>query len=250
MHEQPTTEFPRTEPPDEPGSMSGEPTPSGASGTGQAPPLRRGGPAQRRAASGSTGTRSTGGTTSPPRSAGDSRPTGGPARDLKGKLTELFAGMALIPMAAGDHYSAHIISTRAPHLAEAWADLARQNPAVKRILEGLVQGGAWGGVALATGSVLVPILGHYGMLPPIDPWVGQYGPPPVTQGERRRPIVPPPPGRPGPQVPPNPRANGAGSPATNDSGLRSMTPPISVGQPPGVVTVAGSSDRSTNVEAA
>jgi hypothetical protein len=116
----------------------------------------------------------------------------------------------------------------------------------------MLQGGAWGAVAMSTGAILVPILGHYGMLPPIDPWGGMYGPSPVPQGDRRRRHAMPPASE--PQQPPqrqqqwtgrghtpdNPRANGAGTPMANSDGTDDMTPPIAAGQPAGVVTVAGS----------
>lgn len=252
--------FPVTDPPDTPGSTWDEP----GSDTPQSG-RRKGG--SRAASSRGTGK---GSTSQTPRSpgGGSGRPTAGPARDLRARLEEWFSGMALLPMAVGDHYSAHIIASRAGHLAEAWADLAKTNPGVRKVLEGMLQGGAWGGVILASGSVLVPILGHYGLLPPVDPWAGLYGPPPVPQG--RRPIVPPPPGQTGPQAPPqapqgpgmghhrgappivpdNPRANGAGTVATNSDGTGDMTPPIAPGQPAGVVTVAGSRSRAVQTPSA
>lgn len=235
-------DFPVTPAPDEPGDLHSEPTPAPSNPTGSAP--REGSPRRR-----TGGRATTGGATSPPRSPGGARPTAGPARDLKARLEEMFAGMALVPMATGDAYSAYIISSRSGHLAEAWTDLAKQNPAVKRVLENMLQGGAWGGVVLATGAMVVPILGHYGILPPVDPWAGVYGAPPVPQGTRARPM---PPAAPSPDrtSPPNPRRNGAGSPATNGDGAATMTPPIAPNEPPGVVTVAGSSSRATSVPGA
>lgn len=252
MTNEPRPDFPQTPTPDEPGSMwEGEtPTPDtpAAGGRGRKSAGSRGGAKRRTTTSGAKSSPRAGSGDAPP------RPTGGSARDLKTRLEELFGGMALLPMAAGDHYSAHIIATRSGHLAEAWSDLAKQNPAVKRVLEGMLQGGAWGAVIMSTGAVVVPILGHYGFLPPVDPWAGLYGPAPVQQGVRARQMPParpapaqgPAPAPPGPPIPgyptapDNPRANGAGTPATNSDGTVNMTPPIAPGQPPGVVTVAGS----------
>lgn len=246
-------EFPTTPTPDEPGDMGEQPTPE------RGRPSRRSTGGRTTAKRDSPRASETPRTTSSPASGkgtGSARPTsGGSARDLKGRLEEFFAGMALIPMAAGDVYSAHIISSRSTHLAEAWADLAKQNPAVKRVLEGLLQGGAWGGVLLASGSIVVPILGHYGVLPAMDPWAGVYGdsPAPVQQGIRARPMPGPEPVDPSAfnipgyersPSPPNPRASGAGTPLVNSDGAGTMTPPVSPGEPAGVVTVSGSNSRA------
>lgn len=108
---------------------------------------------------------------------------GGPraprAGQLETKLGEFFGAFSLIFAATGDDYCAWIIAERSPQLASAWAELAKQNPAVKRVLEGLVEGSAWGGVILSTLSIALPIAKHHGVWRGPDPFAFiMPGPPP------------------------------------------------------------------------
>lgn len=157
------------------------------------------------------------------------RPTSG-GRTLQSRLEELLGGLALPYSAMGDDYAAQLIATRTPAIAEAWADLAKQNAAVKRVLERLVQGTAWGGVVLSSAGLAIPLLAHHNILPlVVDPFSGMYGGAPVIprRGDKQQrmpdwsPIVPPPP--------------------SSDSG---MTPPAAPDQPSGTFTVAGSTNSA------
>lgn len=132
---------------------------------------------------------------------------------LQASLEELFAAPALLYAVAGDEWAVNHVTVNAPVMAEAWVKLAQESPPVKRFLDKITTGTAWGGVIVATGGFVLPLLAHHQMLPaPIGAVMGRGG-----ESEPRGPIVPPP-------------------PAPDDSG---MTPPVGNGQPPGVVTVAG-----------
>lgn len=182
--------------------------------------------------------------------------SGGARAPLQKSLEELFSAPAYIYALNGDTWAEDHISTTAPRLAEAWYKLAQKNPAVKRTLESLTTGSAWGGVAVATGATVLPLLAHHRLLP------GQVqvffsGVP--TTGTPSGPIVPPPPGAmPGPPpVPPG----GGGTPSPSrwakmhaEDGPTvpppggGMTPPMAPGAPPGVVTVAASNNRAVMLD--
>lgn len=148
---------------------------------------------------------------------------------LQQKLTQFFVSLALPFAAAGDTHCAGILIQRGPVVAEAWANLAAESPAVKKTLEGLLKGGAWAGAISSTMAIVVPIAAHHGAPIPdfISPIVlGGYESQPQQTSQPRNPeeviIVPPPPtdnpaagaGRtpaPGPAAysAPNPGSNGA-----------------------------------------
>lgn len=152
---------------------------------------------------------------------------------LQKSLEELFAAPAMGYALIGDEWAASFVTERAPVLAEAWYKLSVESPAVRRILTRLTAGSAWGGVAVATGATVLPLLAHHDLLPvelPFD--VGQ---------DYDRPIVPPPPSADAPpsrNSPPRERAERR----RRGGGTNDMTPPVKPGQPPGVVTVAGTNN--------
>jgi hypothetical protein len=83
------------------------------------------------------------------------------------KLRELFATLSTGMMVAGDEFSATVIARRTDELAHAWAKLAQQNAAVRRVIKGLLEGSAWGEVMMVTMSVAIPIAYRYapGIIP-------------------------------------------------------------------------------------
>jgi hypothetical protein len=155
---------------------------------------------------------------------------------LQGQLEELFAMPAMAYGFVGDEYASNLIATRTPQMAEAWYELAQKNPAIKRILERLVEGSAWGGVVGSSLAVLLPLAQHHGIIPGSDPFAFLYPELPAPTGQRSGPIVPPPPTGSAATPPPN-RGSGAGTPRGGGT-----TPPV------GVVTVAQSADRSVIVD--
>lgn len=130
---------------------------------------------------------------------GDAPPRPGPARhrdlkpsrneidELEAALLTLFAGTsfmvprtqpdgtvtqheAVIPGVAqivgmADHFDGEIIRTYSPGMARAWAELARENPTVRKVLIGLTYGGAYRGVIMATAPALLAIAAHHGLVP-------------------------------------------------------------------------------------
>lgn len=89
-------------------------------------------------------------------------------RDTNKKLREGVTGVyALAGMVTsircqvcGEH-----ILTSAEDRADEWIALAEKNPSVKRALETLVSGSAWGGVVVGNIMVVLPVLIHHGVLP-------------------------------------------------------------------------------------
>lgn len=206
------------------------------------PPTPR--PRRRTSEPGTTGT-----TDTPPRksspagaeSAGGARPqaprppAGGRKAPLQKSLEELFAAPSLAYSIAGDQVAASFLASRAEPMAEAWYNLSKESPAVRRILDKLTTGSAWGGVVIATGATVLPLLAHHDVLP-FDLPFGI----PVPEGEEGASMVPPPPPPSGP--PPAPDGRGrAGGGTTPPNG---MTPPRKAGEPAGVVTVAGSNSQA------
>lgn len=161
------------------------------------------------------------------------------SRKLQQSLEELFTAPALIYAATGDQWAAEFVKDRGPVLAEAWANLAQESPAVKRVLERITQGTAWGGVIAATGMTVIPLVAHHGLLPPQIAAFIPHGNGPANGG----PIVPPPPAPAGPPPgapggSPSPQRGRAARGGTPDV---DYTPPVGNG-PPGVVTVAGTNN--------
>ena len=83
------------------------------------------------------------------------------ATPLKAKLTQVyaFAGTAVF---AFDPYCGRAILTSAESAAEAMDQLARENPAVKRVLEALVKTSALGTVIAAHMPIIMAIAMHHG----------------------------------------------------------------------------------------
>lgn len=92
-------------------------------------------------------------------------PQGGRAKPLERRLQEFFGTIALGLQLTGDDFAATVVNRRAGELAKSWDRLARENPAVKRVLEGLLTGGAFGEAAMVTLGTIIPILWHRGMVP-------------------------------------------------------------------------------------
>lgn len=141
---------------------------------------------------------------------------------------------ALLTSALGDEYPTQVIKTRAPFVAEAWYELSKESPAVKRVLENLTTGGAWGGVVVTSAAMILPVVTYYfgPTATAMDPFSGLFPPIELAPGQGA-PIVPPPPAA----SPPRVSRPGGGATVETDDGP--MTAPVAPDQPPGVVTVAG-----------
>jgi hypothetical protein len=198
---------------------------------------------------GGNGGADAGSTPRPPR--GAAPPPRARAGSLESKLGELFGSFSLVFAATGDQYCAEIVAQRSPALAAAWADLAKQNASVKRVLEGLVEGSAWGAVIFSTLGITIPIAKHHGLYNGPDPFAlilpgptppegghtkgGDNGGTGVNRGGMRWSK-----GKDG--EPPAPRKpNNNGNDTNNGAGdSADEIPTYLEGAPPGVVTVAAS----------
>ena len=113
--------------------------------------------------------RSNGAANPPPRAAASDRAprtTGGPRKgSLESRLGEFLrfnSGMiSFINETDGSILYAHSDS-----LAKAYAKLAEENSRVKRVLEGLMEGGAWGAAVMATAMCALPIAANHNAIPP------------------------------------------------------------------------------------
>lgn len=100
------------------------------------------------------------------------RPPGSQSvKHIEDGLNQFFGGVSIVFLFSGDAYMAELFSVRGPNLAKAYANLARQNPAVKKLLERLIAGGQYGEVVFTTLSIVLPAMSHYRVIPPIPPIV-------------------------------------------------------------------------------
>ena len=161
----------------------------------------------------------------------DPEPPGKPHTVIERKLTNFIVSLALPFAAAGDEHCAKILANRGPVVAEAWANLANESPAVKRVLESMLKGGAWAGAISSTLAVAVPIAAHHGAPLPdfISPIIMGTGTDEEKGKSDSEPFVAE--RRPPPQPPPSPTSrNGGGAPGPaavstlrTDSGLADPT---------------------------
>lgn len=98
----------------------------------------------------------------PPRTAKRAAPG---ARKLHEQLTELYVSIGTIAITPLDPLAGALFVARSDELAQTWVDLAETNPAVKRALQKLVEAGGWGGVVIAHGMLLFPVLANRGLFP-------------------------------------------------------------------------------------
>lgn len=101
--------------------------------------------------------------TAPPKE--PSKETRGRPPALQKQLEEMFLAMSMGVAVIGDAFDGEVIAENAHGLAEAWYKLSQQNAAVKKMLEGMMQTGAWSGVMMTTAAVTIPILQNHGVIP-------------------------------------------------------------------------------------
>lgn len=169
---------------------------------------------------------------------------------LEAKLQQMFAMPALAFAAAGDQYCAEVWAARSDMMASSWFELSKQNAGVKRVLESLVEGSAWGGVIMSTLACCLPIAKHHGLYRGPDPFAallpGPKAPPPPPSGGAQGPgsagvtwSKDPSGPVPAPFMRDNATNNGGGA-AQPSAGDEPDIPVYVQGAPPGVVTVAAS----------
>lgn len=96
-----------------------------------------------------------------PRSAAGRRTA---ADKLEAKLTE-FIGTAGMVVSMFNQTDGFIILSNAEPLAQNWTALAEENAAVKRVLNSMVETGAWSAALMATAAVALPIMDNHGYIP-------------------------------------------------------------------------------------
>ena len=76
-----------------------------------------------------------------------------------------------------DEFDGEVITTKAEVMADALLDVAKTNPSVMRILEGMIGAGAWSGVITVIGmQVVMPIAVHHSLLPePLNAFLANAG---------------------------------------------------------------------------
>lgn len=109
-----------------------------------------------------------------PRDATQSRGPGRPAgfSPKTASVTKIRQGLVMMFTAAGmgisvlDTYDGTVIARNAERLADAWSEVAAQNPRVRKVLEALLEGSVIGNAMLTTAMVFVPIAVHHGAAGP------------------------------------------------------------------------------------
>ena len=86
-------------------------------------------------------------------------------RKLHEQVTDLYVTLGTMVVTPIDRLAGYLLVEQAEALAQTWIDLAETNPAVKRALSKLVEAGGWGGVLVAHGMVMMPVLANRGMFP-------------------------------------------------------------------------------------
>lgn len=92
------------------------------------------------------------------------RATPGSAK-LKEQVADLYATIGMVAIAPIDRLAGTLLVNQSEELAEQWIKLAETNPAVKRALNKLVEAGGWGGIIMAHGMIVLPVLANRGMFP-------------------------------------------------------------------------------------
>jgi hypothetical protein len=117
--------------------------------------------------------------------ASDSSPKGPgrPSNDdkLRKSLVDLYVQTGVIVSVIGDTRDGTVIAENAATCADAWVELARVNPTVRRVLDGMLKGSAWGAVIMAHGPIVLAIMANHGTQvpgvpgPPDQPYAGPEG---------------------------------------------------------------------------
>lgn len=103
---------------------------------------------------------------------------------LQRGLADMGQGFGMLVTMA-NQVDGQAIMAGSPRLAESLIAPARANPKVRHRLESIVEGGAWGAVAMAVLAIAMPILANHNMLPgqrPAKPTAPRTTPDPTNVG--------------------------------------------------------------------
>ncbi len=130
------------------------------------------------------------------KSTGGRRRTAKPKVNIQGKTTESvqqIGGLLIVAGAArdSDHlaYDGRVLASRAEDVGAAVAELADEDPRVKRALERVFTASSWSKLVLVSAQVAVPIMACHGAVPKAAavPFVGDVGLPPDPPAPKPRP---------------------------------------------------------------
>jgi len=106
----------------------------------------------------------------PARGRGRGRPPGRKDLPMIQESLEQFVTMAGLGLSAIPNprlqADGYIIVQQSENFAKAWCELARTDVRVYNALRKICVGGAWGGVIIATASIVVPIAANHDLIPP------------------------------------------------------------------------------------
>jgi hypothetical protein len=74
-------------------------------------------------------------------------------------------GAVVVALEPSDPVCGVAILEGSGNLAKQLENLAKQNPRIEKALRSMLSTGAWSGVAIAAGTIALPILQHHGFVP-------------------------------------------------------------------------------------
>lgn len=83
---------------------------------------------------------------------------------LEKRLTEMYVSIGTMVIVADPTCGLAVVQA-APEIGAALDNLAKENKSVRKALEKMLQGGAWGGVIMAHFPIITTVLAHHGLLP-------------------------------------------------------------------------------------
>lgn len=90
------------------------------------------------------------------------------------KFGEMLAAIGGV-LSLRDPHCGTVIVNGAPALGKALGGVARENPRVLAMLDGLTKGGVYGELVFAVLAIALPIAEHHGVLPPLPAFIGGSG---------------------------------------------------------------------------
>ena len=105
------------------------------------------------------------GADSPPKAERPKRKPSPGSGKLREGLEDFYVTIGAVAITPIDRLAGALMIANAPDIADQWVSLAEKDARVKRALESLVQAGGWGGVIMAHGMIMLPVLANRGMLP-------------------------------------------------------------------------------------
>ncbi len=87
------------------------------------------------------------------------------APKLEAQIADAYRAIGAGFAMTGDEFSSALIGSQAPALATAWVELAERDANVRKTLERLMSGSAWGSIVMMHIMIIFPILAHRDLIP-------------------------------------------------------------------------------------